>query len=38
MSETKIQLRPDVESGKGLWLWVSLAVVVIVGALAVVLR
>ncbi len=38
MSDTKIQLRPDVESGKGLWLWVGVAVVVIVGVLAAVLR
>jgi len=38
MSDTRIQLRPDVETGKGLWLWVVAAVVVIVGLLAVVLR
>ena len=39
MSDTRIQLRPDVESsGKGLWLWVGAAVVVIVGVLAAVLR
>ncbi len=38
MADTKIQLRPDVDSGKGLWLWVGVAVVVIVGVLAAVLR
>jgi len=38
MADTKIQLRPDVESGKALWLWLGAAVVVIVGVLAAVLR
>ena len=38
MADTRIQLRPDEESGKGLWLWVGGAVVVIVGVLAAVLR
>jgi len=38
MSDTRIQLRPEEESGKTLWLWVSVAVVVIVGVLAVVLH
>ncbi len=38
MADTKIQLRPQVESGKGVWLWVGAALVVIVGVLAAVLR
>ena len=39
MSEnTKVQLRPHVEEGRGLWLWVVMAVVVVVSVLAAVLK
>ncbi len=39
MSENeRIQLRPKVEEGRGLWLWVVGVVVVVVGVLAAVLR
>ncbi len=34
----RIQLRPKVEEGRGLWLWVVGAGVVVVGVLAAVLR
>ncbi len=34
----RIQLRPKVEEGRGLWLWVIAVVVVVVGVLAAVLR
>ncbi len=34
----RIQLRPKVEEGRGLWLWVVGVVVVVVGVLAAVLR
>ncbi len=35
---SKVQLRPQVEEGRGLWLWVVMAVVVVVGVLAAVLK
>jgi len=38
MADTKIQLRPEQESGKALWLWVGVAVIAIVGVIAVFLR
>ncbi len=38
MADTKIQLRPEQESGKALWLWVGVAVILIIGVLAAVLR
>ena len=38
MADTKIQLRPQQESGKSLWLWVGVAVIVVIGVLAAVLR
>jgi len=39
MSENeRIQLRPKVEEGRNLWLWVVAVVVVVVGLLAAVLR
>ncbi len=38
MADTRFHLRPEQESGKLLWLWVGVAVIVIVGVLAAVLR
>ena len=36
--DTKFQLQPDVESGKGLWLWVGVAAIVVGIVLAALLR
>ncbi len=38
MADAKFQLRPEQESGKTLWLCVGVAVIVILGVLAAVLR